>query len=228
MPGRVIQDADTAEALLRPFGASIDPGEAYRPRYNIGPGQSLLAIRHGAPASRMRWGLPARQPGIGGTHKFARCESIRETQPFARLIGAKRCIVPITEWYEWPQPREVRCVRPVNGPLALAGIYDIGREGALAIITCEPNEFVKPLHHRMGVFLHPADYADWLDPATDAPAIDAMMRQAPNEWFREYRVSQRATRTRNDDPKCVEPISALALKRANAPKRYGGKLGNLR
>jgi hypothetical protein len=50
----------------------------------------------------------------------------------------------------------------------------------------------------------------------------------PDDWFIEFRVTNRAARMRNDDPKCVAPISPAALKRAAKPKRYGGRLGNLR
>ncbi len=234
MPGRVIQDAATPEALFKPFGAALTEPfrKGWRPRFNVGPGQTVDVVRAGVGQPEvvaMRWGIPSRQPGIGGSHKFARSETVREKSPFREAIAGARCILPITGWYEWPAPRQAHCVRTVNGePLGLAAIYQVAAQTTFVILTCEPNEFVKPLHHRMGVFLEPAEYAAWLDPATGAAAIDAMLRQCPSDWFTEYRVSNRAARLRNDDAKCVSPISAAAIKRAARPKRYGGRLGNLR
>lgn len=230
MPGRLIQDAPDAAALFAPFGA--DFAGDWAPRYNVGPGQSVhvVCLRDGrVTAQLMRWGITARQRGIGGSHKFCRSESARDKQPFRDAIAARRCIVPITGWYEWPAPKEVHCVRPVApGPLALAAIYVVGGEDMFVVLTCEPNNFVKPLHHRMGVFLERANWAPWLDPATTPEAIDAMLGQCPDDWFTGYRVSARASRLRNDDARCVEPLSERAIKRKPRPKPYGGRLGNLR
>jgi putative SOS response-associated peptidase YedK len=234
MPGRVIHDAQTPDALFSPFGVEIDAAtrQGWKPRYNVGPGQGVdvVCMRDGrAVMQHMRWGIPSRQPGIGGSHKFCRSETAREKSPFKEAIAAHRCIVPITGWYEWPQPKEAHCVRPATSqPLGLAGIYQVGAQTTFVILTCEPNGFVKPLHHRMGVFLDPKDYAAWMDPATDADVVDRMLKQVPDDWFIEFRVTNRAARMRNDDPKCVAPISPAALKRAAKPKRYGGRLGNLR
>lgn len=230
MPGRVIQDC-SAEALFAPFGVADLPAD-WRPRYNVGPGQGVhvIAVRDGAPrALRMRWGIPAKQRGIGGAHHFARSESVRDKNPFRDAIATRRCIVPITGWYEWPEPKRVHCVRPAAGqPLALAGVYLVAGEDTFVILTCEPNSFVKPLHHRMGVFLRHQDVPAWLDASTPEAAITAMLRQAPDDWFTEYRVSTRASRLRNDDERCVAPLSEAALKRKPKAKRYGGRLGNLR
>lgn len=230
MPGRIIQDCGAAE-LFAPFGV-CDLRADWRPRFNVGPGQGvhIIALRDGDPrALRMRWGIPAKQRGIGGAHHFARSETVRDKQPFRDAIASRRCIVPITGWYEWPEPKRVHCVRPADGkPLALAGVYMLAGEDTFLILTIEPNNFVKPLHHRMGVFLRHEDVPAWLDPSTPEAAVTAMLRQAPDEWFTDYRVSTRANRLRNDDAKCIASLSEAALKRKPKAKRYGGRLGNLR
>jgi putative SOS response-associated peptidase YedK len=229
MPGRLIQDAADAAALFGPFGAT-HPGP-WRGRYNVGPGQGVdvVCVRDGAvQVRRMRWGITSRQPGIGGSHKFCRSETARDKAPFKAAMETRRCIVPITGWYEWPKPKECHCVRPAHGPLALAGIYEVRGEDMFVVLTCEPNSFVKPLHHRMGVFLEHADVPAWLDPSTPEAVIDAMLKQCPNDWFTEFRVSNRAARLGNDDLKCVTPLSEKALKRKPKPQRYGGMLGNMR
>ncbi len=237
MPGRVIQDVDIPDHLLVPFGAEIDDAvrKAWKPRYNVSPGQTIALLRREdgtVRATWMKWGIsPAwmRARGSKEIVKFARCEGIATKPSFKDAFRKRRCIFPITGWYEWPAPKEVHCVRPVApGPLALAAIYVVGGEDMFVVLTCEPNNFVKPLHHRMGVFLERANWAPWLDPATTPEAIDAMLGQCPDDWFTGYRVSARASRLRNDDARCVEPLSERAIKRKPRPKPYGGRLGNLR
>jgi putative SOS response-associated peptidase YedK len=39
------------------------------------------------------------------------------------------------------------------------------------IVTCAANAAIAPLHDRMPVIVREADYARWLDPATDAQPL---------------------------------------------------------
>ena len=42
---------------------------------------------------------------------------------------------------------------------AIAGLME---NGTLALITCEPNETMAPIHHRMPAILRPEEYDAWL------------------------------------------------------------------
>jgi putative SOS response-associated peptidase YedK len=167
----------------------------------------------------MKWGVTPkwmRARGSKETVKFARCEGIATKPSFKDAFRNRRCIFPITGWYEWPEvsgSKQPTCVRRVSTePLGLAAIYEEDPEtGGLtfAVVTCEPNEFVEKLHHRMGVFIEPANAGAWLDPATDLDKVEALLRQAPSEWFRHYRVSNRVNSVKNDDPKCTAPETSF-------------------
>jgi putative SOS response-associated peptidase YedK len=224
MPGRVIQDVDAPDALLAPFGAEIDGAfsNAWKPRYNVSPGQTVALLRrHGEKvrAAWMKWGIAPKwmlARGSKETVKIARCEAIATKPSFKDAFRNRRCILPITGWYEWPVvggTKQPTCVRRVSAePLGLAAIFEEDPESdglTFAVVTCEPNELVRTLHHRMGVFIEPADAGVWLDPASELDKVEALLRQAPNEWFRHYRVSTRVNSVKNDDPNCAAPETSL-------------------
>ncbi|MBK6750472.1 MAG: SOS response-associated peptidase [Acidobacteria bacterium] len=84
-----------------------------------------------------------------------------ETSPmWKKLLVSKRCIMPVTSFYEWPEkgkpPVEIRAN---NGhPFALAGLwsnwYDNGEQRqSFAVITTHANDFMTQYHRAMPVIL---------------------------------------------------------------------------
>src|SRR5262245_55673160 len=88
----------TPESLAERFGLAALPSVA--PRYNIAPGQDVLAVRaHGAERSAvlLRWGLvPAWSEGAAAGPPLidARAETAAERPAFRDAFRARRCIVP--------------------------------------------------------------------------------------------------------------------------------------
>jgi len=84
-----------------------------------------------------------------------------ETSPmWKKLLVNKRCIMPVTSFYEWPEkgkpPVEIRA----NGghPFALAGLwsnwFDRGEQRqSFAVITTHANDFMTQYHRAMPVVL---------------------------------------------------------------------------
>lgn len=110
MPGRLLQDTENAIGLFSPFGVrGDDPAcSTWKRRYNISPGQTIALVRHanaGPAVAWMKWGLAAawlKARGSSDTLKFARSEGIATKKSFAETFRSRRCILPITGWYEWP------------------------------------------------------------------------------------------------------------------------------
>ena len=75
-------------------------------------------------------------------------------------------------WYEWTgKPRRKirwRIRRADEGLLVFAAIFDVWTAPGgievpqVATITCEPNDLIRPIHHRMGAILEPDDWEPWL------------------------------------------------------------------
>lgn len=95
-----------------------------------------------------------------------------------RALAARpeqRCLVPLTEFCEWsPDRHQVGSGKPVKGEMwfavrdqpvfAVAGFWRVlGNVPGFAMVTCDPNELVAPIHPKaMITILHEADWDRWL------------------------------------------------------------------
>src|SRR5512139_2812246 len=187
------------------------PGEvlAATPRYNIAPGQPILAVRASAAHDRRefampRWGLVpawARDAAIGSRLINARAETVSEKPAFRRAIRERRCLVPADGFYEWKREGAVKrpfYIRMRDGvPFAFAGIWErwegIPGESAetCAILTTAPNDLLAPIHDRMPLILPPEEYGRWLDPSVRSPeSLAPLLRPLPSAALEAYPVGR--------------------------------------
>jgi putative SOS response-associated peptidase YedK len=197
--------------------------EADEPRYNIAPTDPVLAVRRRADESRelgrLRWGLvPGRWAEKGGGRPLinARAETL-ETQPaFRESFHERRCLIPADGFYEWLTDergkRSVWLSRPDGELFAFAGIWAQlpvkGSDDVLhscAIVTCPPNELIRPIHDRMPVILDPDVEAVWLDPALSAEDLRELLVPAPQDLLVPREVSDLVNNVREDGPALIEP-----------------------
>jgi len=88
-----------------------------------------------------------------------------ETSPMWRkLVKHKRCIMPVTSFYEWPEKGKppVEIYAKGRHPFALAGLwsnwFDEGvQRQSFAVITTHANEFMSQYHRAMPVVLEGKD-----------------------------------------------------------------------
>lgn len=212
-----------AEALRQAFGFVEQPN--LEPRYNIAPTQDVPVIRQRRnPAGErtiqmLRWGLvpPWAASLAGGARMInARAETITEKPAFRAAFLRRRCLIPADGFYEWrpgdAKKQPYRIAARDGAPLAFAGLWERWsppREGngaavpshvdSFTIVTTAANRALAPLHHRMPVILAPADYAGWLDPAAEAPALLALLRSAADDRLHYFPVDRRVNNVRNDD-----------------------------
>jgi putative SOS response-associated peptidase YedK len=211
----------TPAQLQEVFETLRIPDADWTPRYNIAPTQPIVAIRQaadGREAVMMRWGLiphwasaPAGPPNIN-----ARSETISTKPMFRDAFAKRRCLIPASGFYEWKQTgrkqKEPYHVQLKGGrPCAFAGLWDHwghgdGRIESCTIITTDANDLLRPLHDRMPVFLHKADYATWLDPDNDDPdELQSLLVPFPSEEMEAYPVSSVVNNAKNETPECIEP-----------------------
>jgi len=91
-----------------------------------------------------------------------------------------------------------------------------GRDGtrmdSCAVLTTQPNEVLRPIHDRMPVILHPANYDLWLDPEMDKiDRLGPLLRPYPVEEMKAFPVSTRVNSPTRDDPGCIEPCGVPGL-----------------
>ena len=77
------------------------------------------------------------------------------------------------------------------------------------IVTTEANDKLRPIHNRMPVIIPTELYSFWLDPANDVSSCHDYLKPYPSEPMAFYRVSTFVNNVKNDDPRCVEPLSRV-------------------
>jgi len=167
----------------------------------------------------LHWGLIpswAKDPKIGARMINARAESVLEKPAFRQAMRRRRCLVVADGFYEWrkaegrKQPYFIH--RQDDRPFGFAGLWESwhGAEGELlescTIITTGPSRLLAPIHDRMPVILPAEHYERWLDPASRAEELQALLVPNESEPLEAYPVGSLVNSPRNDSPQCVERV----------------------
>lgn len=187
----------------------------FGPRYNVAPSQPVPVVVPGPRALDMyRWGLIpywAKDPGIGSKLINARAETLSEKPSFRVAFQRRRCLVLSSGFYEWDRGKIPHHIQIRDQEIfAFAGLWEswTSPQGEVikscTVITCEPNSFMKKLHHRMPVILEPADYEEWLT-SEDHQALRSILKPIDSKVMTEYQVSREVNSPRNDSPEVIRP-----------------------
>ena len=192
----------------------------YKPRYNIAPTQDVLTVtndgqRH---AQFMRWGLIpfwAKDLKIGYKMINAVSETAAEKPAFRTAFRKRRCLVLADGFFEWIRDGKTKIPYHIflksGEPFAFAGLWDSWKSPkeevvhSCTIMTCQPNEFMAPIHNRMPVILDEEAEALWLDPMTEDPNIlKKLLVPAPWELMGSYEISPLVNSPKNKGPEIIE------------------------
>lgn len=184
---------------------------------------------------RMEWGLVPSWADQKADHAYinARADTLAEKRSFADAYESRRCLVPADGMYEWVQEsgnkQPYRVALPDDALFAMAGLYErweppqrqmgLGEFGSngqgdggqdevvetFTIVTTEPNETVRDLHHRMAVILEPEKETQWLTGETDTVADLLDPYDGP---MRTYPISTAVNSPSNDSPALIEEVDA--------------------
>jgi putative SOS response-associated peptidase YedK len=196
-----------------------------RRRYNVAPGDDVLAVVRRGPepeGALLRWGLVphwASDPrDLGVTTINARAETVAERPLYREASARKRCLVVADGFYEWSAGTPHWITREDGEPFAFAGLWatwrprdagDVEPLRSCAIVTTAAAGPVRELHDRMPVILSPADEPRWLDP--DAPAEQLHDLLASRQSLVTRPVSRAVNDARHDAPDCLDPPEQAAL-----------------
>ncbi len=159
----------------------------------------------------MRWGLVpfwAKDPSIGSKLINARAETLHEKPAFRHALKSRRCIVPISGFYEWQ--RQGRSKQPYfvtsvdEKPLMLAGLWEQWNDFlTFTVITVPANADISAVHDRMPAILPGEDALAWLKTGD----TDLLQSCAP-EHLRIWPVSTRVNSPANNDASLTEQLAA--------------------
>ena len=144
----------------------------------------------------------------------ARIETCSTSGAYREAVRKRRCFVPNNGFFEWKREGKSKIpywFEPTDTDLAFfAGIWDRW-EGvhkgesvaftSFAILTCEPNSLVAPLHDRMPAILRPQDYERWL--FDDCEAAIQAVGPYPAQVMRAQQIGPEINSSRNNYPELL-------------------------
>ncbi|MFI4977423.1 MAG: SOS response-associated peptidase [Solirubrobacterales bacterium] len=216
---------EIGKQIGQPLGVRVSE-KASMPTYNIAPTEAVLAIvaPEGNPQARMvRWGLvPPWARKIDGPPRInARMERLLKDNYYGVAADPPhRALIVATEFYEWAKAEQKGKVKPapfgftVDGGRAFcfAGLCAInermqgGPIVSAAILTCPPNELIRPIHDRMPAILADAEgWLTWMNPGVSVHDALSVCRPLAAERMTARPVSTAFNDARNKSPELLEP-----------------------
>lgn len=116
----------------------------------------------------MKWGYSFRDKLIYN----ARSESAKTKDAFSRDYQLHRCVIACNNYYEFDKNRNKYSIKTKQDITYLAGIYRYyHNQYEFTILTKEPYDSIKHIHHRMPVIINKDDIAYYLNPDNDVNGI---------------------------------------------------------
>lgn len=220
MPGRLsiyddkIFKTDATEFIKNDLIGNINP------RYNIAPTIPIPTLLNNGNYLYTHFGyLPSWAKDKKSMNINARNESIYEKKTFRDSFKNKRCIIPINGFYEWEVEDKIKTpyfVKDIkNDYFTIAGIWDEWFDLELnmkivtvALITCDANEKLGKIHHRMPIILEKKDFSTWLY-SDDLKEVNKLFKIYPSDKLDLYEVSSNVNKVLFDEPSCIKKIEKI-------------------
>jgi putative SOS response-associated peptidase YedK len=158
------------------FASEVDD-KLFASNYNTAPTHIVPILRNEdsvVVVDPMQWGLVpswSKDPNVGSKMINARSETITEKPSFRQSVPGRRCIIPMSGFYEWERTDPKRKVpyfvtREDGHVMLVAGIWTPSRalEGrhTFSLITRESVDDLSHIHSRSPVELHADDALEWM------------------------------------------------------------------
>jgi len=197
--------------LQKRFKATYE-GHFKLPRYNIAPGQNILALLNTNPQTiqEIKWGLSpswAKTPLIN-----IRIENLEEKPTFHQLLQKNRCLILADGFYEWKREEQEKTPYYIslknNESFAFAGLWREKNDTTLecAIITVPPNDLMAPIHHRMPAIVQPSWEETWLDSSLSYTYVLEYLKPYTSEEMCAQKVSTKVNSALLDSPDLISAI----------------------
>lgn len=209
--------SDPNDAMAALFRAQPDNDLPPVPQYNVCPTQSVPVVTAQAGGRRlqaMRWGFVpawAKRLTEGPLIINARAETVAEKPAFREAIRARRCLLPVSGFYEWQAgPDGARLpwyfTRSDGQPMVFAALWQPwGGSNTVAMVTTAAGEGMAGVHDREPVILEPADWPLWLGEAGHGAA---RLMRASQAVLQAHRVGGAVNSNRAAGPELIAKIDA--------------------
>jgi len=194
-------------------------------RYNIAPTQLAPVIRAYTSGTHrldlLRWGIiPSWVKDLKKLAPLinARAETVSEKPSFRSAFQARRCLVPVSGFYEWKAVAGQKTKQPYyitskgGSPLFFAGIWEEWRSEkeetvtSFSVITTKANDLMATIHERMPVILTQPAFETWLNPKGVASELKYLLVPLASESLQMHPVSSMVNFVKNDSPECISAV----------------------
>jgi len=224
MCGRIVTRS-TPQELQDAFKLSAVLAAPEQPHFNLPPTLEIPAVINDGKRELdlLRWGLVpnwTQELKSAPLLNNARAETLAEKRSFRAALEHRRCVILVDAFYEWRREGKTKVpflIRRKDGkPMAFAGLWDQWQSPehqllrSCAVVTCGPNEVMRPIHDRMPVILEGAAFDAWLSPE-QRPANDLlpMLVPCPPELLEAFPVSPLVNSVKNNSPELLLPHTAV-------------------
>ena len=231
MCGRAYETYSEEELLLRYLGEKRKrkPLGDFKPNFNMCPTQlsPIVLVRDNERTiERVRWGLvPFWAADLKSASKYslinARSEEIMEKRTYKQAFEKRRCIVPLSGFFEWKRPedgpKQPFVIRHKDQSImSVAGVWERWEDKesdtevhSFSILTTGPNALMKRIHNRMPVILEKKDEEKWLDPENhDTASLQKLLKACPANSLEAFEVSPMVNSPKNNFPEILNAVAA--------------------
>ena len=202
--------------------ASADQPELddFIPRFNIAPGQTVLAIlnlEHQTLARMLLWGLVPSWSSEPKGFINARAETLARKPSFSESFQRRRCLIPADGFYEWKRTGRARQAfffqMKDEATFVFAGIWDEWKRDGVsvascAIVTTAANDLLEPIHDRMPVILTEESSRLWLDPRATSAELERLLVPFPADEMKSHPVGSNVNYPKIDNNDLIRRVDA--------------------
>jgi putative SOS response-associated peptidase YedK len=174
-------------------------------------------------------------PKIGYKLSNARAETVASKSSFRAAFKQRRCLVPVSAFYEWQQcpgkRKQPYCIQMrEEGLFAIAGLWERWHDPSgpivesCSLITTEANELMRPIHDRMPVILDPEREKEWLDPRSTPNSLGALLVSFAADRMEAFPVNPYVSNAKNEGARCKD----LTQRSKNQPEKRLKSRGSVR
>ncbi len=212
-----VDERSYRDSLKDLFNVVDDSQMNFNYSYNISPGSFLPVVYKNVviKASNMKWGLvPFTNSKYKNNFFNTRIETADIKISFKDSFKNRRCIIPISGYYEWRQENGVKqpyyFFSTKNKILPLAGLYKQsfidGKAVSTFTILTKPSEGdLQTVHDRMPVILTRDLFEEWLN-SKDIDLLKKLVTDNKEQDIRFYKVSTNVNSVRNDSRTLINKI----------------------
>lgn len=220
MCGRVQVSSSSLEDVFCELTGSPFPGED---NFNLAPMEDAWVVRShndNCQSLMARWWLTPRW-AKDARPKFAsfnaRCETLDKRNAFKESFRCRRCLLPISGFYEWAKLERAKVpyyIKQTNkSAMLLAGLWDGWKNSvtdevihSFTVVTTSAHPKLKFIHDRQPVILSWRGAREWLNHCVDPANLKHLFQPAVHESLSVVPVSSYVGKSINKDVRCFEPV----------------------